>query len=121
MQVVPLTFQQFMEVWEWHEIPNCPGRYTMTQKTQAMNMKEFMEATSASVKVHLDEWSLDSWTKVWGKGEVVRNILWVARLEGNCGIISYEHPSGAFLHTLNSASGMERKLRALHIYEAVFP
>lgn len=121
MNIVPLTFEQFSSVWDWKEIPNCPGRFTMhPQKTISSSVKDFMIRTNEDVSGILNEWNINDWTKVWPAGEVVRNVLWVARLENDCGIISYEHPSGGFLHTLNNASGFERKLKALHIYDKIY-
>jgi hypothetical protein len=37
------------------------------------------------------------------------------RLADGSGLISYLKPGGLFLHTLNTAQGMERKLAALGI------
>ena len=120
--VLDVTFEQFEEVWSWKEIPNCPGRYTLDpQKTISQDVKEFMCKTEPGLCDQLADLPLEAWTMRWEKNEVVRDILWAVRIANNCGIVSYQHKTGGFLHTLNSASGFERKLKALHIYDQVFP
>lgn len=120
-QVLPSNFNAFYTAHAWQEIPNCPGRYTLhPQKTLSLNVQEFIFDTDGSLEQKIKDWPIENWLIRWDKGEVVRDILWAVRLENDCGIISYEHRTGGFLHTLNSASGFERKLKALKIYDQVY-
>lgn len=121
LRELPSNFDTFHSCYDWKEIPNCPGRYTLhPQKTVSFDVQQFLCNTDKNLESIVNEWPTNTWLKKWEKGQVVRDILWAVRLEDNCGVISYEHKTGGFLHTLNTASGFERKLKALHIYDHVY-
>mmetsp|Transcript_83103 Transcript_83103/g.230748 ORF Transcript_83103/g.230748 Transcript_83103/m.230748 type:complete len:182 (-) Transcript_83103:91-636(-) len=90
----------------WREIRNCPGRYTTRdidareQDPQALLLRCGLEVDGLSpCKVHCN-----------GKDPIT-----VRRLAGGGGLLTYCKPGGLFVHTLNTESGLARKLEALSV------
>lgn len=121
MQVVPISFDQVWQSNSWEEIPNCPGRFTlMPRKVVVEDAFQFLSrCDEQKMRLFAEEHSQEQWIRKWDSG-VVRDPLLVVRLGSECGLITYHNKHG-YLHTLNNPSGFERKLKALHIYDEIFP
>lgn len=94
-----VTFDQLMSMWTWDAIPNCPGRYKLNGGTSALLIRDLL-----GFDVELETYSLPT----------ARDTVIVAVLS-DFGIISYKRADGLFVHTLNTLSGLERKLLSLGI------
>ena len=120
MEELEVSFGRVEEGWCWEEISGCPGRYTMSPvKSVSFPVLELLR--QAGMDLSEGEMSMKEKMRRWIPGSVVRDGLCVIRIREGCGIITYEHSRGSFLHTLNTASGFERKLKALGIFDCVFP
>ena len=99
------TLQRFYELWNWSEIPNCPGRYVTKKNREA-------EETSPSevlLRIECGNELYESWP-VHCKDTVV----YVHFSDGG-GLITYVKADGRFVHTLNTETGFIRKTNALGI------
>ena len=119
---VPTSFDIVFAANEWKEIPNCPGRFTLSpKKVSNEDVTQFLSRCDPNMQQFTNQTQQDLWVTIFAKGEIVRDTLWVIKFQHDgCGLISYETNNG-FLHTLNTPSGFERKLKALNIYEKIFP
>ncbi len=93
-----MNFQEIFEKYQWKAIKNCPGRYTLVGGTVSASPTEFLHA---EVKVRKLEQSKAS-------DEVL-----VVHFDDGCGLLSYRKDDGTYLHTLNSESGLKRKIADL--------
>ncbi len=94
-----VTFDQLMSMWTWDAIPNCPGRYKLSGGASALLIQDLL-----GFDVELHTYAVST----------ARDSVIVATLS-NFGIISYKRADGLFVHTLNTSSGLERKLLSLGI------
>eukprot|EP01061_Rhynchopus_euleeides_P036516 TRINITY_DN61587_c0_g1_i1.p1 TRINITY_DN61587_c0_g1~~TRINITY_DN61587_c0_g1_i1.p1 ORF type:complete len:129 (+),score=35.60 TRINITY_DN61587_c0_g1_i1:96-482(+) len=102
--------QRLWDALQWKEIRGCPGRYTLPKGA---------ENTTPHSDVLL---------RIGYEGGVLRersagcaDTLLITLLPGGGGLMSYAKPDGVtFVHTLNTASGLKRKLTALSL-EHVLP
>ena len=94
-----VTFDQLMSMWTWDAIPNCPGRYKLSGGASALLIQDLL-----GFDVELHTYAVPT----------ARDTVIVATLS-NFGIISYKRADGLFVHTLNTSSGLERKLLSLEI------
>jgi hypothetical protein len=94
-----VTFDQLMSMWTWDAIPNCPGRYKLSGGASALLVQDLFGSD-----VELHTYAVPT----------ARDTVIVAKLS-NFGIISYKRANGLFVHTLNTSSGLERKLISLGI------
>lgn len=92
------TFASLRALDSWHPIPRCPGRWVWRG---APNVDPTgLLGLGVAVRVFSDT--------------SARDVVHVAFIEGG-GLISYRRPDGSFVHTLNDADGLWRKLRQLGI------
>jgi hypothetical protein len=96
-----ITFDELMARWEWRPIRNCPGRYILSDGSENLRPEQMLGA--------------DFEVKTF-QVPPARDTVLVARLDKG-GVITYKRANGTYLHTLNTAEGLERKLRDLGIYE----
>jgi len=94
-----VTFDQLMSMWSWDAIPNCAGRYKLSGVASSLLIQDFL-----GIDFDLHTYAVPT----------ARDTVIVATLS-NFGIISYKRADGLFVHTLNTASGLERKLLSLGI------
>ena len=94
------TFDQLWQRYDWREIANCPGRFVLRDGLSTMGPSELAGCEALQSRQYQSS---------------SRDPVHVVRFGDGGGLISYQKPAGEFLHTLNTASGMERKLRALGI------
>jgi hypothetical protein len=102
---VSLSFASLHSKYKWEEIPNCPGRYVLTKEQKhslsQRTPKEFLE--DEHVTVH----SFSS--------TVCKDPICIVRFEDGGGLLSYQHANASYTHTLNTPSGLVRKMNHLEI------
>jgi hypothetical protein len=94
-----ITFDQLKSIWTWHAIPNCPGRYKLSGGPSGLLIRDLL-----GFEVELQTYSVTT----------AKDTVIVAALS-NFGIISYMRADGRFIHTLNTHSGLGRKLLSIGI------
>jgi len=94
-----MSFDELIGRFCWTSIRNCPGRWSLR-----MSECDAPPETLAGPGAPSRRCSI----------ETIRNEVAVTWLEGG-GLISYRKADGRWLHTLNDAGGLERKLRQLGI------
>jgi hypothetical protein len=94
-----ITFSQMMSMWQWSEISNCPGRYTLDGGPTLLGIEDLV-GFEVEIRTHVPP--------------SIRDPVLLAVFP-DFGIISYKRADGRLVHTLNTVSGLERKLRALGI------
>eukprot|EP01128_Nolandella_sp_AFSM9_P005423 TRINITY_DN260_c0_g1_i3.p1 TRINITY_DN260_c0_g1~~TRINITY_DN260_c0_g1_i3.p1 ORF type:complete len:129 (+),score=29.61 TRINITY_DN260_c0_g1_i3:237-623(+) len=102
-----LTFAFLFSKYHWKEIANCPGRYTLTKESAGADQLTPSELVGEQHQLP---------THQFQPKKERRDPLLVIMFPGGDGIITYvKQESGRYVHTLNTPSGMERKLRAMDI------
>lgn len=116
------TLQKLWNIWQWSEIKNCPGRYVTKKNKEAeiQTPKEILESHFEFVSGELKHFKVDS-----NKDEIC-----VAMFHDGGGIITYLKLTSCreesdlkeknqlqyqYIHTLNTESGFQRKIKALNI------
>ena len=109
----PITFAQhyvgdggpaLQRLWDhcaWREIRNCPGRFTAPRSTNRTSPAALLQEVLGAAAPPLVTWDIA------GKDPIL-----LARLPGGGGLLSYAKAE-AFVHTLNTESGLLRKVEAL--------
>ena len=92
------TYKEVADLGNWRPIPHCPGRSVWRGGAEVT----LRDLVGPAVPVEVFE--------VAG----ARHPVHVGLLDGG-GIISYRHPDGRFVHTLNTTEGLTRKLAELGI------
>ncbi|CAK9099158.1 Uncharacterized protein SCF082_LOCUS46446 [Durusdinium trenchii] len=96
------------ELWQllsWREIRNCPGRYT-TSDLEA----RFVEPSRLLERLSLASPGVPLTLELAHKDPIVMH-----RLPGGGGLLSYCKANATFVHTLNTESGLIRKVDALGV------
>jgi hypothetical protein len=94
-----MTFAALMSAWRWRPIANCPGRFVLMSGPTDMTPRDLVGAAAGFEEFRV---------------ATARDVVVVARFDDG-GIISYRRANGAYLHTLNTGEGFERKLAQLGI------
>lgn len=95
--------QRLWDLWNWTEIKNCPGRYVTKKNVEAQQtplqnlIVDRLNVTGRIMSITTDH------------TDHVETI----HFEGGGGVITYCKCNGTFVHTLNTESGYDRKMRAL--------
>ena len=99
------------EHWTWKMIPNCPGRYVVkkNQHITKLNLDELLAASLETIQDKNIEIYHTQSPKILDAVHVA-----VFPNEGG-GIITYCKSTGEFVHTLNTQSGLARKLTGLEL------
>lgn len=92
-----LTFAELRMRWPWKPIRNCPGRYVLDRDHSHLSLSMLLDSPAHSNIFH---------------SAAAQDPIHVVRLEDG-GIISYAHPDGRMVHTLNTPEGFSRKLQQL--------
>jgi hypothetical protein len=95
-----VTFDQLMRQWGFQPIRHCPGRYVLSSTRYSGPPQDLAGGGVAVFEFRV---------------ETARDLVLVTPLPEGAGLISYRRADGTFLHTLNTASGFQRKLRQLGI------
>ena len=93
------TFETLKANRTWKPIRNCPGRYILYDAPASLSPQDLLGS-----EVKLNEYHVSG----------AKDTVIVAAL-GNGGLISYQRADGTYVHALNTAEGVERKLRSLGI------
>ena len=93
------SFEELASRHQLHPIPNCPGRWIITDLPEDVSIVDWL-GPDVAVKVF--------------KTDKARDLVQVVRLSGG-GIITYCRKDGTYLHTLNHNDGFERKFRQLDL------
>ena len=94
-----MNFEELKSRWSWRPIRNCPGRFLLRENDVCVSPEE-MVGSGAKLSEHQVEGARDT-------------VVVVQISDG--GLISYRKRDGTYLHTLNTVTGFERKLRQLGI------
>ncbi|ETV67702.1 hypothetical protein H257_16168 [Aphanomyces astaci] len=109
------TLQALWEAWTWKMIPNCPGRY-VTKKNKvlaAMPLEDLVGLLNNNVDG--TSGGTQDIRVIHTTSDTIVDAVHVAVFPDGGGVITYCKPSGAFVHTLNTQSGLERKLAGLRL------
>ncbi|EQC33816.1 hypothetical protein SDRG_08499 [Saprolegnia diclina VS20] len=108
--------------WKWKMIPNCPGRYIVKKNRDIVRLRLADLVASLMLDVVDDETALAGGLSLALTGPVrllmttspvISDVVGVALFPGGGGVITYCKPTGDFVHTLNTHSGLARKLAGL--------
>ena len=88
-----ITFAYLWSSREWRPIHNCPGRFCLVHTNPRLQVSALIG---------------DMPTKLC-RVRQARDAVLVAKFDDG-GLISYARPDGTFVHTLNTAEGLARKL-----------
>lgn len=94
-----MTFERLMSAWRWAAIPDCPGRFVLSDPEAPRSPQELLGAG-----IHCSE----------HRSEQATDTVIVARMDDG-GLISYRKKDGGYVHTLNTPEGLARKLVQLGI------
>lgn len=93
-----MKFEDLLGKFGWRPIRNCPGRYALAMDVYSGPPEQLAPGCAAR------EFCVDA----------ARDPVVVVKFEYG-GLISYRKGDGRYLHTLNTAEGMARKLGELGI------
>lgn len=92
-------FDGLQRLWTWQPMRHCPGRYVLRGVRSDLAMTTIL-GPEIEIRTY--------------RPATAKDTVLVARFRGG-GMISYKREDGTFLHTLNTADGLARKLRQLGI------
>ena len=92
---------------EWKEIRNCPGRYTTRRRDLARWPPERLLAAALGAAAPQ--------TSLWRHSSSTSDAIHAVRFAGGGGLLTYARSDGKFVHTLNTESGLLRKIAALRV------
>ena len=102
---------QLQALWdycEWKEIRNCPGRYTVRRRRDLARWPP-ERLLAAALGGNVPPVSL------WRHRSGAKDAIHAVRFAGGGGLLTYARADGAFVHTLNTESGLLRKISALRV------
>jgi hypothetical protein len=82
----------------WDEIPNCPGRYRLSRGRASSHPLDLAGADAEAIP---------------GESDRCRDPFLIVPFPDGGGLLSYVAADGSYIHTLNTAAGLNRKLRDL--------
>ena len=93
---------------EWKEIRNCPGRYTVRRRRDLARWppERLLAAALGAAAPQ---------TSLWRHRSGAKDAIHAVRFAGGGGLLTYARADGAFVHTLNTESGLLRKIAALRV------
>lgn len=97
-----INLQRLWEVWIWSEIKNCPGRYVTKHNIHATNISPYDLLQSLNISCPIHEYQVEN------KDTIVIGIF-----EDGGGLLTYVKKDGRYVHTLNTRSGLLRKVTSL--------
>ena len=100
--------QALWDYCEWKEIRNCPGRYTVRRRRDLARWppERLLAAALGAAAPQ---------TGLWRHGSSTSDAIHAVRFAGGGGLLTYARADGAFVHTLNTESGLLRKIAALRV------
>ena len=93
---------------EWKEIRNCPGRCTIRRRRDLARWppERLLAAALGAAAPQ---------TSLWRHSSSTSDAIHAVRLAGGGGLLTYARADGTFVHTLNTESGLLRKIAALRV------
>jgi hypothetical protein len=101
-----MKFEEVAKTWKWKEIENCPGRFVL---------EDFKEKESLKNKTPLEILKNQDGKEFKFKSVNCKDELLIVLLEDEGAILSYQRKNGDYCHTLNTPSGLKRKMKQLEI------
>ncbi|CAF2059550.1 unnamed protein product [Rotaria magnacalcarata] len=100
-----LSFTKIFNLYNWKEIPNCPGRYLLA-KEDNQRLKVISPISLLNNQIPIEIFT----------SEMCQDRIHIGKLP-NGGLLSYEKSDDAtFVHTLNNSAGLQRKMNHLNIH-----
>jgi hypothetical protein len=93
-----IGFEELLRLRVWTPIRNCPGRYGLAQGPTTDTPEALTGRCGEEFRC-----------------AAARDVVVVVSFPTGGGLISYKRADGSYLHTLNTADGLDRKLRELKI------
>ena len=93
---------------EWKEIRDCPGRYTVRRRRDLSRWPP-ERLLAAALGGNVPPVSL------WRHRSGAKDAIHAVRFAGGGGLLTYARSDGTFVHTLNTESGLLRKIAALRV------
>ncbi|ETO32350.1 hypothetical protein RFI_04766 [Reticulomyxa filosa] len=112
------TFENVLSKWNWKEIKNCPGRYVLRNDIGTQwTPKEFIEKSFSD---HVSSLQCEDTIALAATKGTKDDSIILLPFKDKGGILTYikkDNKDGSirYVHTLNSPSGMLRKLSSLHV------
>lgn len=97
---MPITFADMKARYNWKAIAICPGRFILQDVDASFSLKDLLGPTIKARELKVDN---------------ARDTVLLVQFREGGGIISYRRPDGSYLHTLNTADGLQKKLVELEI------
>lgn len=94
-----VSFQTLLDRWPWKPLRRCPGRFVLVATDRSLGLDALLGGPCRFQAF---------------ASHAAKDTVLVVLLEDG-GLISYARPDGTFLHTLNTAEGLARKLTQLGI------
>jgi hypothetical protein len=102
------NLQKLWEIWRWSEIKNCPGRYVAKHNLNATIISPIDLLQSLDIPCLLNEYHIEG-----------KDIIIIGAFEDGGGLLTYIKSDGRYVHTLNTRSGLLRKVSSLGLNLAV--
>jgi len=94
-----MTFQELLAARQWKPIPNCPGRFVLSNPEPTLTPAQLAQVDYDPAEFRV---------------AAAKDVILVLPLEGG-GLITYRRADASYHHTLNTESGFQRKLAQLGI------
>lgn len=92
------TFDEIRRAFPWEEIHGCPGRYRLTVPMPAKSPRDLAGYDAQVLRL---------------TSAACKDAIELVHLVGGGGLLCYRRADGAYVHTLNTRSGLLRKLAQL--------
>lgn len=104
-----MLLQKLWDSGRWRQLKNCPGRYVSRDKGNASLQP--LELLRRSIGARVERWiAVCANIEKEGKDRIT-----VVRFVDGGGLLTYNKGEGVFVHTLNTESGLCRKLIAMQV------
>ena len=115
-----VSFDDVVAVWNWKEIKNCPGRHVLKKKVgNASTPIEFMTQSMRKLEdlnLQIGGQHIHELQETFG---LKNDKIFLVFFRNGGGLMSYEKVTEddekLYVHTLNTPSGMLRKLSAMRV------
>ncbi|MFK7777554.1 MAG: hypothetical protein QM501_05475 [Gimesia sp.] len=95
-----MKVNDLLKRFEWKQIPNTNGRFTLCQKNMSISVESLLDSTEVEIKQY--------------PSANPQELIHVVELEDG-GLVSYERKDATYIHTLNSLNMFKKKLWELGI------
>ena len=101
-----LSTRSVARAHDWQPILNCAGRYTLGSKPSAVSPAQLVGSMARPLEL---------------RSVACRDVIEFIRFSDGGGLLSYRRVCGDYVHTLNTPSGLRRKLMDLGLGEYADP